>query len=73
MCCIRGICILAPGSNVSANMIFHPVQVLYRMSLFEFLSVTKAVLLSYSSLGCFENYLCQLLNEKTDIISPNTL
>ena len=27
MCCIRGICILAPGANVSANMIFHPVQV----------------------------------------------
>ena len=28
MCCIRGICILAPGANVSANPIFHPVQVL---------------------------------------------
>ena len=26
MCCIRGICILAPGANVSANMIFHPVS-----------------------------------------------
>ena len=26
MCCIRGICILAPGANVSANPIFHPVQ-----------------------------------------------
>ena len=25
MCCIRGICILAPGANVSANLIFHPV------------------------------------------------
>ena len=25
MYCIRGICILAPGANVSANMIFHPV------------------------------------------------
>ena len=25
MCCIRGICILAPGANVSANVIFHPV------------------------------------------------
>ena len=25
MCCIHGICILAPGANVSANMIFHPV------------------------------------------------
>ena len=25
MCCIRGICILAPGANVGANMIFHPV------------------------------------------------
>ena len=26
MCCIHGICILAPGANVSANMIFHPVK-----------------------------------------------
>ena len=26
MCCIRGICILAPGANVSANLIFHPVN-----------------------------------------------
>ena len=25
MCCIHGICIFAPGANVSANMIFHPV------------------------------------------------
>ena len=25
MCCIHGICILALGANVSANMIFHPV------------------------------------------------
>ena len=25
MCCTHGICILAPGANVSANMIFHPV------------------------------------------------
>ena len=25
MCSIHGICILAPGDNVSANMIFHPV------------------------------------------------
>ena len=28
MCCIRGICILAPGANMRANMIFHPVSVL---------------------------------------------
>ena len=28
MCCIRGICILAPGANVRANPIFHPVCVL---------------------------------------------
>ena len=27
MCCIHGICILAPGANVSANMIFHPVLI----------------------------------------------
>ena len=27
MCCIHGICILAPGANVSANMIFHPVEI----------------------------------------------
>ena len=26
MCCIHGICIFAPGANVSANMIFHPVK-----------------------------------------------
>ena len=26
MCCIRGICILAPGANVSANLIFHSVE-----------------------------------------------
>ena len=26
MCCIRGICILAPGANVSANLTFHPVD-----------------------------------------------
>ena len=25
MCCIHGICILAPGTNVSTNLIFHPV------------------------------------------------
>ena len=29
MCCIHGICIFAPGANVSANMIFHPVYVYY--------------------------------------------
>ena len=27
MCCIRGIRILAPGANVSANPIFHPVTI----------------------------------------------
>ena len=26
MCCIRGICILAPGANVSANLTFYPVD-----------------------------------------------
>ena len=25
MCCTHGICILAPGANVWANVIFHPV------------------------------------------------
>ena len=25
MCCIHGICILAPGANMCANLIFHPV------------------------------------------------
>ena len=25
MCCIHGICILAPGANVSTNLIFYPV------------------------------------------------
>ena len=29
MRCIHSICILAPGANVSANMIFHPVDVSY--------------------------------------------
>ena len=26
MCCIHGICILAPDANVCANLIFHPVH-----------------------------------------------
>ena len=34
MCCIHGICILAPGANASANMIFHPVSVKNKASLF---------------------------------------
>ena len=29
MCCIRGICILALGANVSASLTFHPVHVYY--------------------------------------------
>ena len=28
MCCIHGTCILAPGTSVSANLIFHPDPVL---------------------------------------------
>ena len=34
MCCIHGICILAPNANVSANLIFHPVHIcLFHFSL----------------------------------------
>ena len=36
MCCIHGICILAPGANVCANVwanvIFHPVVLMYQKS-----------------------------------------
>ena len=34
MCCIHSICILAPGANVSANLIFHPVNNFERSSSF---------------------------------------
>ena len=42
MCCIRGVCILAPGANVSANLIFHPVwQLVTSLILTDLLQLDK--------------------------------